>query len=1119
MRRTVGGRPAAPPATAAPAPVRGNQIFHQLKADVLRGDASTFFPQVSPQPLDRQALEARLLMLAESYLDAGSFEPFSASIYSFLALALFPESIAARRVRSRSLLEAGQGAVFPFCRESSARGGALAALEVLQSGPDDLFADVECAKIWSRACRILGRDREAEEVMVWSMENVAGSSSISVAAANNHSGKAPPVSTSSSRQEAITFLDLGDIARSHHRMEDAYRHYQHARSKDPYNWRAWTSLCELGTAPMAFAAFAETMCDHDASSFLDAAIVALGGTPSSQAEAHLQSASSDSNATSSIHQRSGAGSQQPSHQRPGTRPTAGAVSSGASTATAKRVKSGAITNGNAAVSRNTNAGRTAAAFGIENSGTSNSTAKRSAPPLTRTLSQARTNERPPSSLSNTSGGPEKVKERDEQQQPAINGKDTLRRSTRSAANSPQARRTMGSRTNTTINANASRTRTSVSAGRSTPAASSSRSRSARPGPDPTSSESESVHGPRRPNLTTQQSAPSFSHGPFTLTVVDDVAQSIRQAALTKAAELAAKWRTVDSELLKYLRLLGGVYKDALDFKGDKILRTMGAPVASGLSKHAMDSLLDTTEVGLLIARVHHDMAQYRESEQCFESVMRSHRCVVQSMDIYSLVLYHLNRQDELSALAQELLNIDPEALETHLTIGNLFSLNSSPSIALRSFRRACLRAPSYAYSFTLAGHECLALSQPLKALRFFRQAVRVNRRHWNGWSGIGAILSNEGRWQDAKFALNHACSLNSSNAGLHEVLAVVQEMLGERTAALESYNKAVTLNPKSASASLRKAELLWSLNRLEAAHAALLQAVALAPNEARAHLLLAESYMRKGGGSFAPLSKSKRGAAAAGDEGAHQGIDMAGSDFRAKAVGDSVAPGRYQDEIAKHLAIAVDLEPGISRRVKAMTEGIGATLRGQSRSATAHAMPGADFHHAAAALGVPDRSIGSSFSGVDESRHLYSATGDSAAYESYDVDGMVSGGGGGGEEVMQRGEDSAAAAAAAAAYMLEDSMGVLQDPSEGGHDEDDGDEEEEEERHSNSGDDADEVEGEEEEMEDEGDAGEEADRGESEEERDEDDVDMGSEGDGQRGQHAAHLEAEESGMGEEMSIE
>ena len=80
----------------------------------------------------------------------------------------------------------------------------------------------------------------------------------------------------------------------------------------------------------------------------------------------------------------------------------------------------------------------------------------------------------------------------------------------------------------------------------------------------------------------------------------------------------------------------------------------------------------------------------------------------------------------------------------------------------------------------------------------------------------------------------------------------------------------------------------------QAAHAELLRVCALVPSEPRVHLMLARSYMRMGGGHFAPSEDST----------------PPPSPLR--------LPHAYHAEITHHLATAVDLDPRCVRDVHAM---------------------------------------------------------------------------------------------------------------------------------------------------------------------------------------------------------
>ena len=102
------------------------------------------------------------------------------------------------------------------------------------------------------------------------------------------------------------------------------------------------------------------------------------------------------------------------------------------------------------------------------------------------------------------------------------------------------------------------------------------------------------------------------------------------------------------------------------------------------------------------------------------------------MEVYSTLLWHLQRHVKLSFLAQELLSINPRSPEAWIAVGNCFSLQKERSQALTCFNRAAQLDPTCAYAYTLSGHE--SIDEDLdKAINFFECALRADARHYNAW--------------------------------------------------------------------------------------------------------------------------------------------------------------------------------------------------------------------------------------------------------------------------------------------------------------------------------------------------------------------------------------------------
>jgi len=122
------------------------------------------------------------------------------------------------------------------------------------------------------------------------------------------------------------------------------------------------------------------------------------------------------------------------------------------------------------------------------------------------------------------------------------------------------------------------------------------------------------------------------------------------------------------------------------------------------------------------------------------------------MEVYSTLLWHLQRTVQLSFLAQELLSIEPRSSQAWIAIGNTFSLQKERSQALTCFRRAQQLDPTCAYAFTLAGHEFIDEDLD-KAILSFQMALRTDARHYNAWYVYPGNFRCHFWWSQALFGI------------------------------------------------------------------------------------------------------------------------------------------------------------------------------------------------------------------------------------------------------------------------------------------------------------------------------------------------------------------------------
>ncbi|KAJ3998208.1 hypothetical protein F5050DRAFT_1872567 [Lentinula boryana] len=242
-----------------------------------------------------------------------------------------------------------------------------------------------------------------------------------------------------------------------------------------------------------------------------------------------------------------------------------------------------------------------------------------------------------------------------------------------------------------------------------------------------------------------------------------------------------------------------------------------------------------------VGKAHYDKGEYGSAERAFRAVRTLEPYRLWDMEVYSTLLWHLQRPVELSFLAQELLNIDPRSPQAWIAIGNLFSLQKERAHALTCFRRATQMDPSCAYAYTLSGHE--TIDEDLdKAVTFFQTALRVDSRHYNAWYGLGTCYLRMSKLRLAEYHFRKAVEIHPDNAVLLGCVGMVAERRGDREGARALFDKAVGISPANALVRYRRAKILISAKEYKAAIKDLEHLRNFSPEESNVVFQLAKVY-------------------------------------------------------------------------------------------------------------------------------------------------------------------------------------------------------------------------------------------------------------------------------------
>ena len=168
-------------------------------------------------------------------------------------------------------------------------------------------------------------------------------------------------------------------------------------------------------------------------------------------------------------------------------------------------------------------------------------------------------------------------------------------------------------------------------------------------------------------------------------------------------------------------------------------------------------------------------------------------------------------------MARQVIKCGNTSPEPWCVIGNCFSLQKEHENAIAFFQRSIQLDPSYAYAYTLCGHEYVSNEDFDKALDCYRQAIRMEPRHYNAWYGLGIIYYRQEKYSLSFYHFRRALAINKESSVLLCYLGMVISQMGEEnlSQALNAFQEASIIEPRNPQARYQHALLLAKLDRLE----------------------------------------------------------------------------------------------------------------------------------------------------------------------------------------------------------------------------------------------------------------------------------------------------------------
>lgn len=247
-----------------------------------------------------------------------------------------------------------------------------------------------------------------------------------------------------------------------------------------------------------------------------------------------------------------------------------------------------------------------------------------------------------------------------------------------------------------------------------------------------------------------------------------------------------------------------------------------------------------------IARALYEKTNYNESVKFYEAARKLEPYRLEGMEYYSSALWHLHKEIELSILAKELIDFDQNAPETWCVAGNCYSLQKEHESAIKYLERAIKVDPNFAYAHTLLGHELISAERLDQAKTCFRNAVRLDPKHWNAWCGLGCIYYKNELYVDAELYYKKALKIAPTNPVLMCQLAVVQHACKRSDTAIDTLSRALNIDKDNALCRFHRATIYSAIDKNQEALAELDELKRLVPKESLVYFLIGKIHKKTG---------------------------------------------------------------------------------------------------------------------------------------------------------------------------------------------------------------------------------------------------------------------------------
>lgn len=195
----------------------------------------------------------------------------------------------------------------------------------------------------------------------------------------------------------------------------------------------------------------------------------------------------------------------------------------------------------------------------------------------------------------------------------------------------------------------------------------------------------------------------------------------------------------------------------------------------------------------VLALLFQNLSDYENSYHFFRAIRDNDPFRMESMDIFSNILYVREQNNELGQLAIAAFETDKYIPETCCVLGNYYALISEHEKAVKQFKRAIMLDYRFLEVYTLLGHEYLELKNLMSAIEAYNSAVQINPKDYRAWYGLGQAYELQGYPNFAIYYFLQALNANPRDPRMWNAVGTCFNKNGKINESLKCFEKSAGL--------------------------------------------------------------------------------------------------------------------------------------------------------------------------------------------------------------------------------------------------------------------------------------------------------------------------------------